>query len=108
MTYDRGSEIAQHATLSNNLKIDIYFADPHALWQRDSNENTNGLIHQYLPRGVDLSPCSQKDLDKIARVIDKRKNQVLLCFFVQTLIAHQVLIYCSFCLILNSQPRNSV
>ncbi|CAC9446716.1 hypothetical protein BSPLISOX_2363 [uncultured Gammaproteobacteria bacterium] len=75
MTYDRGSEIAQHATLSNNLKIDIYFADPHAPWQRDSNENTNGLIHQYLPRGVDLSPCSQKDLDEIAWLLNTQPRK---------------------------------
>jgi IS30 family transposase len=48
MTYDRDSEIMQHATLSNHLKINIYFANLHAPWQRSSNENTHGLIRQYL------------------------------------------------------------
>jgi IS30 family transposase len=61
MTYDRDTEITQHSALSNNSKIDIYFADLHAPWQISSNENTNDLIRQYLPKSVDLSPCSQKD-----------------------------------------------
>ena len=75
MTYDRGSEITQHSALSNNLKIDIYFADPHTPWQRGSNENINGLIRQYLPKGVDLSPCSQKDLDEIAQLLNTRPRK---------------------------------
>jgi len=75
MTYDRGSEMAQHSALSENLKIDVYFADPHAPWQRGSNENANGLIRQTLPKGVDLSPCSQKDLDEIAWLLNTRPRK---------------------------------
>lgn len=75
MTYDRGSEMSQHAIMSDNLKMNIYFADPHAPWQRGSNENTNGLIRQYLPKGVDLSPCSQKDLDEVAELLNTRPRK---------------------------------
>ena len=55
MTYDRGSEMACHPELARRLKIDIWFCDPHAPWQRGSNENTNGLLRQFMPKGaVDL------------------------------------------------------
>ncbi len=59
MTYDRGSEMAEDPLMSNQLKMDIHFADPHSPWQRGSNENTNGLLRQYLPKGKDLSNVSQ-------------------------------------------------
>ena len=55
MTYDRGSEMACHPELARRLKIDIWFCDPHAPWQRGSNENTNGLLRQFFPKGTDLS-----------------------------------------------------
>jgi IS30 family transposase len=59
MTYDRGSEMACHPDLARRLKIDIWFCDPHAPWQRGSNENTNGLLRQFMPKGSDLSQASQ-------------------------------------------------
>ena len=59
LTYDRGSDMACHAELSERLSLDIWFADPHAPWQRGSNENTNGFLRQFLPKGTDLSQVSQ-------------------------------------------------
>ena len=67
MTYDRSSEMACNPELARRLKIDIWFCDPHAPWQRGSNENTNGLLRQYFPRGTDLRVFTQADLDAIAR-----------------------------------------
>ena len=77
MTYDQGREMARHAELADRLKIKVYFCDPHSPWQRPTNENTNGLIRQYLPKGIDLSIYSQKDLDKIADSINDRPRKVL-------------------------------
>ncbi len=77
MTYDQGKEMARHAELANKLKIKVYFCDPHSPWQRPTNENTNGLIRQYLPKGIDLSIYSQKDLDKIAASLNNRPRKVL-------------------------------
>ena len=75
MTYDRGSEMSQHKVMSQNLNIKIYFADPHSPWRRGSNENTNGLLRQYLPKGVDLSVHSQAELDKIALLLNTRPRK---------------------------------
>jgi len=77
MTYDQGKEMARHAELAERLKIKVYFCDPHSPWQRPTNENTNGLIRQYLPKGIDLSIYSQKDLDKIALSLNNRPRKVL-------------------------------
>jgi len=75
MTYDRGSEMAEHPLMSKNLKMDIYFADPHSPWQRGSNENINGLIRQYLPKGEDLSGVSQTKLNDIAWLLNTRPRK---------------------------------
>ena len=77
LTYDRGSEMACFHELSRRLDIDLWFCDPHALWQRGSNENTNGLLRQFLPKGTDLSGISQTRLNDIARLLNDRPRQTL-------------------------------
>lgn len=77
LTYDRGSEMACHPELARRLKIDIWFCDPHSPWQRGSNENTNGLLRQFLPKGADLRQFSQRDLDHIAKLMNNRPRKTL-------------------------------
>lgn len=77
LTYDRGVEMACHPELARRLKIDIWFCDPHAPWQRGSNENTNGLLRQFLPKGADLRQFSQRDLDHIAKLMNNRPRKTL-------------------------------
>ena len=62
LTYDRGKEMAYHEQLGANPGVAVYFCDPHSPWQRGANENTNGLIHQYLPKGTDLSGYTRRSL----------------------------------------------
>ena len=66
LTYDRGKEMAEHARLAERLNIRVFFADPYSPWQRGTNENTNGLLRQYLPKGTDLSGYTQRELNAIA------------------------------------------
>lgn len=77
LTYDRGSEMACHVELAKRLNIDIWFADPYAPWQRGSNENTNGLLRQFLPKGTDLSTVSQTELNDIAKLLNGRPRETL-------------------------------
>jgi IS30 family transposase len=77
MTYDQGREMAMHKKLSQQTGMAVYFCDPHSPWQRGSNENTNGLVRQYLPKGTDLSIYSQEQLDAIADEINGRPRKGL-------------------------------
>ena len=77
LTYDRGSELACHALLAKRLDINIWFADPHAPWQRGSNENTNGLLRQFMPKGLDLSNISQQELNEVAKLMNGRPRKTL-------------------------------
>ena len=72
MTYDQGREMHGHKILSERTGVQIYFADPHSPWQRGSNENTNGLLRQYMPKGSDLSIYSQEEQDAIALSLNTR------------------------------------
>lgn len=77
LAYDQGKEMARHKELSSRLKMPVYFCDPHSPWQRPSNENLNGLVRQYLPKGIDLTIYSQRDLDRIALSLNTRPRAVL-------------------------------
>ena len=77
MTYDQGREMSMHKKLSEQTGIAVYFCDPHSPWQRGSNENMNGLVRQYLPKGTDLSIYSEEQLDAIADEINNRPRKGL-------------------------------
>jgi len=77
MTYDQGSEMALHEKLSAALHMDIFFCDPHSPWQRGSNENANGLIREYLPKGMDLSRVSHQQLTAIENSLNNRPRKIL-------------------------------
>ena len=78
MTWDRGKELADHQRLTLATEVDVYFCDPRCPWQRGSNENTNRLLRQYLPRGTDLSLYSQAKLSAIAKQLNERPRKTLL------------------------------
>ena len=76
-TWDRGKELSGHAEFAIETGTKVYFADPHSPWQRPSNENTNGLLRQYFPKGTDLSRWSAEDLEAVALAINNRPRKVL-------------------------------
>ena len=75
--WDRGKEMADHQRFSLDTNIKVYFCDPHSPWQRGSNENTNGLLRQYFPKGMDLSNVHQNRLNAVARRLNERPRKTL-------------------------------
>ena len=77
LTWDRGMELASHKAFSVATNVEVYFCDPRSPWQRGSNENTNGLLRQYFPKGSELSQYTQAELNRVARRLNSRPRKTL-------------------------------
>ena len=77
LTWDQGAEMAQHARLKIEAGVRVYFCDPHSPWQRGTNENTNGLLRQYFPKGTDLSMHSANEIAAVAAALNSRPRKTL-------------------------------
>ena len=77
LTWDQGREMTNHLDIATAVDIDIYFCDPHSPWQRGTNENTNGLLRQYFPKGVDLAEFSRGELEAVAAELNARPRKRL-------------------------------
>ena len=77
LTWDRGLEMAKHKEFTVATDVQVYFCDPQSPWQRGSNENTNLLLRQYFPRGTDLAPITQEQLDQVELLLNQRPRKTL-------------------------------
>lgn len=77
VTWDRGKELSQHAQFTAQSWVRVFFADPRSPWQRGTNENTNGLLRQYFPKGTDLARWSAEEIEAVAHVLNNRPRKVL-------------------------------
>ena len=77
LTYDNGTEMAQHKLFTKNTKVQVYFTHPYSPWERPTNENTNGLLRDYFPKGTDLSIVTKKRLKSVQNELNERPRKVL-------------------------------
>ena len=77
LTWDRGKELSDHARFTVESGVKVFFADPHSPWQRGTNENTNGLLRQYFPKGTDLSRWSIREIQAVATALNSRPRKTL-------------------------------